>query len=101
MNQLPLAINRLEQYTLRHPGEVLLLLVEREEGEDCILVFKGFSSSLVSPTYFDPEIPLVSAEDRILKVDRLASPYQPDRPEYLEQNIAWEEMARRLNDLGL
>jgi hypothetical protein len=43
----------------------------------------------------------VSAEDRILKVDRLASPYQPDRPKYLEQNIAWEEMARRLNDLGL
>lgn len=96
-----LPLQRLEAYSLRYPQEILQVWAQRSTGDDCLLVFKGFSSSLTQGTMADPEIPLLGAEEPILRIDRLQSPYQAQQPQYLEQGIAWEEMARRLGVLGL
>ncbi|MFP4134403.1 MAG: hypothetical protein ACLFQP_00975 [Halothece sp.] len=92
---------RLEQYTLRYPQEVLLLDVELEGEADQILIFKGFSSSLMNPTAYDPDIPVLAEEATILSIDRATSPYNPDNPQYIEQGISWETMEKRLTELGL
>jgi hypothetical protein len=92
---------RLEQYTLKHPQEVLLLEVETEGERDRILIFKGFSSSLTGATAYDPDVPVLSEAATIVSIDRAQSPYSPDNPQYIEQGISWETMEQRLTDLGL
>jgi len=92
---------RLEQYTLKHPQEVLLLEVETEGETDQVLIFKGFSSSLTGATAYDPDIPVLSEQAKIIRIDRAQSPYSPDNPQYIEQGISWETMEQRLTDLGL
>jgi hypothetical protein len=97
----PLPIQRLEQYTLRWPQEVLMVSAQVGEEEDYVVVFRGFSSSLMRPTAADPEVPVLPAEAVILSLDRLQGPYQPDNPQYLEQDIPWAEFSDRLQALGL
>lgn len=87
---------QLEQYTLQHPQEVLLVSIEVAGESDEILIFKGFSSSLVRPTAADPDVPVLPNEATIITIDRLMGPYQPDCPDYLEQQISWEEFSQRL-----
>ncbi|PAX52524.1 DUF7734 family protein [Brunnivagina elsteri] len=89
---------RLEQYTIKHPEEVLLVTVEINGEEDQIAIFKGFSSSLVRPTNFDPDVPVLPDGAKILRIDRAVSPYNPDAPRYLEQGLSWEIMQTRLAD---
>lgn len=101
MNQPLLPITRLEQYSLRHPQEVLRLVVQNGDEEDEILVFKGFSSSLMNPTVTDPDIPLLPATAKIISIDRLVSPYNLNAPQYLEQGLSWTEIENRLDQLNL
>ncbi len=101
MNPSTLPITRLEQYSLRYPQEVLLLNVENNGERDRLLVFKGFSSSLVSATAFDPDIPILPETAIILSIDRILSPYNPNSPNYLEQGLTWEIMLERLDNLNL
>ena len=89
---------RLERYTLQHPQEVLLVTAEVEGEIDTILIFRGFSSSLVSPTATDPDIPVLPDSAVNITIDRLASPYNPDAPDYLERQISWNEFAQRLTN---
>ncbi len=114
---------RLEQYSLRCPQEVLLVQVELPgpgvglagagsggvgsggggvgEMEDEVLVFKGFSSSLVNPTAFDPDVPVLPEGARIVAIARLRGPYNPQAPEYLEQGVTWETFEQVLRGMGL
>ena len=101
MKQFILPIHRLEQYSLRFPQEVLFLTVEDRGERDEILVFKGFSSSLINFTDSDPDIPILPETAVILSIDRLLSPYNPNSPNYLEKGLTWERMLERLNDLNL
>ncbi|MEA5463059.1 DUF7734 family protein [Leptothoe sp. PORK10 BA2] len=87
---------QLEQYTLQHPQEVLLVSIEVEGEADEILIFKGFSSSLVRPTATDPDVPVLPDDATIVTIDRLASPYQPNCPHYLERHISWDTFSQRL-----
>lgn len=87
---------RLEQYTLQHPQEVLLVSIEVGDESDQILIFKGFSSSLVRPTAADPDVPVLPDDATIIGIDRLAGPYQPNCPHYLEQHISWDDFSQRL-----
>ncbi|RKH81023.1 hypothetical protein D7Y13_43165, partial [Corallococcus praedator] len=73
---------RLEQYTLKRPNEVLLVNAEIEGELDQIAVFKGFSSSLVRSTAFDPDVPVLPESVKILSIDRLEAPYNPAQPRY-------------------
>jgi hypothetical protein len=82
---------QLEDYSARHPQEVLLVTVEVEGEMDQVLIFKGFSSSLLRPTAADPEIPVLPESAKILGIDRLYSPYTPSNPRYIQREITWED----------
>lgn len=79
---------RLEQYTIKRPQEVLLVNVETQAGEpDMVMIYNGFSSSLMGATAYDPDIPVIAPDSRIVSIDRLASPYDPNNPQYLETGL--------------
>jgi hypothetical protein len=82
---------RLEQYTLTHPKEVLLVKVEIEGEPDEISIFKGFSSSLMRATNFDPDVPVLPEGALIQAIDRLLSPYNPAQPHFIQQNLSWAD----------
>ncbi|NET34275.1 MAG: hypothetical protein F6K19_20000 [Cyanothece sp. SIO1E1] len=92
---------RLEQYTIKRPQEVLMVTAEVADGLDQIVIFKGFSSSLMHPTVFDPDVPILPAGAKILTIDRLKSPYNPDHPQYLEQGLTWQGMQVLLEQVGV
>lgn len=92
---------RLEVYTIKRPQEVLLVMIENEGQTDEIAIFKGFSSSLMQPTNPDPDIPVISEQAVITRIDRLKSPYNPNQPNYLQQGLTFEEMERLLEELGI
>jgi hypothetical protein len=91
---------RLEQYTVKRPQEVLLVTVEIDGEQDQIAIFKGFSSSLMRQTAFDPDVPVLPDTAKIISIDRLASPYTPEAPRYIEQALAWETMETLLQKAG-
>lgn len=90
---------QLEEYTIKHPQEALLISVEIAGELDQIVVFKGFSSSLMRQTAFDPDVPVLSEEAKIISIDRVASPYNPDAPHYIEQGLSWGQMQFLLLDI--
>lgn len=92
---------RLEQYTLKKPHEVLLVDIEIGQEQDRIAIFKGFSSSLMRPTAFDPEVPVIPEKAKIINIDRVASPYNPQSPRYIQQRLTWETMQPILAQLGV
>ncbi|HEY9611987.1 hypothetical protein [Allocoleopsis sp.] len=92
---------RLEQYTIKRPQEVLIVTAEIDGEQDQVAIFKGFSSSLMRPTAFDPDIPVLPPEAKIIVIDRLASPYNPDTPRYLQQGLTWETMQKLLLETGV
>ncbi|MEH1867310.1 MAG: hypothetical protein V7K69_20180 [Nostoc sp.] len=92
---------RLEQYTAKRPKEVLIVIVEIADEEDTIAIFKGFSSSLMRPTAFDADVPVLPEGANILNIDRVASPYNPEAPRYIQQGISWETMEALLSEVGV
>ena len=93
--------HRLEQYTIKRPNEVLIVKVEVEGETDEIAVFKGFSSSLMRPTAFDPDVPVLPETSKIKSIDLVASPYNPETPHYLKQGLTWEQMESLLKEVGV
>jgi len=92
---------RLERYTLKRLEEVLLVTAEVNGEIDQVLIFKGFSSSLMHPTAFDPDIPVLPENAVIIQIDRLESPYTPDSPRYIQQKLTWETMEPLLTQVGV
>lgn len=92
---------RMEQYTLKHPQEVLLVTATVDGKPDQVAIFRGFSSSLMRPTAFDPEIPVLPEDCEIVAIDRLRGPFNPAQPQYIEQGISWATMDARLKELDL
>ncbi len=93
--------HRLEQYTIKRPNQVLIVKVVIDEEPDEIAIFKGFSSSLMRPTAFNPDIPVLPETAIILSFDLLASPYNPETPTYIKQGLTREEMQSLLTEVGL
>ncbi|MEO0853483.1 MAG: hypothetical protein AAFY15_08285 [Cyanobacteria bacterium J06648_11] len=96
----PSPAERLEAYSDEHPREVLLVELTVDGESDRVLIFRGYSSSLVRPTAADPSVPVIPVEAEIDAIARLRAPYQPDDPQYLERDIDWPRFAARLADLG-
>lgn len=84
--------SQLEQYTLKRPQEVLLVTAIIAGETDQVAIFRGFSSSLMRPTAFDPDVPVLPQDATILTIDRLTSPYDPNQPHYIQQGLTWETM---------
>lgn len=91
---------RLEQYTLKRP-EVLLVSVEVAGEPDEIAIFRGFSSSLMRPTAFDPDIAVLPDNATILTIDRLYGPYDPTAPRYIQQKLTLSDMEPLLRAIGV
>lgn len=93
---------RLEQYTLKQRQEVLIVNLETAGGEpDSVMIFAGFSSSLMRATDFDPDIPIIASDSNIISIDRLVSPYDPSNPQYIESGLTIEAMENILQELNL
>lgn len=92
---------RLEQYTSRRSQEVLLVTAEIAGEIDQIAIFRGFSSSLMHSTAFDPEVPVLPSEAKIISIDRVASPYNPQSPQYIQQGLTWETIEPLLEEVGV
>jgi hypothetical protein len=91
----------LEEYTSKRSQEVLVVTINVDGEEDKIAVFKGFSSSLMRPTAFDPDVAVLPEGATIVTIDRIASPYNPESPRYIQQGISWETMAVLLSEVGI
>lgn len=78
-----------------------MVMAEVSGEADQVVIFRGFSSSLMRPTAFDPDVPVLPEDSDIQSIDRLAGPYSPEDPRYLEQTITWEAFSQRLAELGL
>ncbi|MEO0532633.1 MAG: hypothetical protein AAF215_02040 [Cyanobacteria bacterium P01_A01_bin.123] len=87
---------QLEQYSLRYPQEVLLVKAEIDGEADEIIIFRGFSSSLMRPTAADPDVAVLPIGATIQSIDRLQGPYTPNNPQYLEQGLDWATFQARL-----
>jgi hypothetical protein len=89
---------QLEQYTLAHPQEVLLVKAEVDGEPDEVTIFKGYSSSLMRQTAFDPDVPVLPEQAIILSIDRYLSPYNPLQPRPIQEDIGWEDFLRLLDE---
>ena len=93
---------RLEKYTLKRKQEVLMVNLETGAGEpDTVMIYGGFSSSLMRPTSFDPEIPVIADDSKITSIDRLVSPYDPNNPQYIESGVSLSAMKTVLAQMNL
>ncbi|MBW4669555.1 MAG: hypothetical protein KME60_19595 [Cyanomargarita calcarea GSE-NOS-MK-12-04C] len=92
---------RLEQYTNQRPQEVLLVTIKIGGEQDQIAIFRGFSSSLMRPTSFDPDVPVLPPDAKIISIDRVASPYNPETPRYIQQGLSWENMENLLSEMDV
>jgi hypothetical protein len=81
----------LEQYSQNHPEELLLVEAEINGEYDRVMIFKGFSSSLVRSTAFDPDLSILPADAKILSIGRLKAPYDINSPTYIAKNLTWEQ----------
>ena len=93
---------RLEKYTLKRKQEVLMVHLETAAGEpDTVMIYAGVSSSLMRATAFDPDVPVIAADSRITSIDRLASPYNPSNPQYIESGLSLEAMLDVMQQINL
>jgi hypothetical protein len=92
---------RLEQYTLKRPQEVLVVSTLSEGEADEVLIFRGFSSSLMRPTAADPEVPVIPESAEILAIDVLLGPYTPANPQFLHRGLTWDAMLPLLEEIGV
>ncbi len=93
---------RLEKYTLKRKQEVLIVNLETTSGEsDTVMIYAGFSSSLERATAFDPDVPIIAPDSTIISIDRLASPYDPNNPQYLASGLTLKEMESILQTMNL
>ena len=93
---------RLEEYTTKRKTEVLLVDLITPTGEsDTVMIYNGFSSSLVHPTAYDPDIPVMAPDAQITAIARVQSPYNPSNPEYIATGITLEAMKQILAEIAL
>ena len=93
---------RLEQYTLKRKEEVLMVHLTTARGEpDTVMIYAGFSSSLMRSTAFDPDVPIIAEDSVINSIDRLVSPYNPSNPQYLASGLSLTEFSEILAELDL
>ena len=96
-----LIVQRLEKYTIKRPREVLIVKAQIDGEADEIAIFKGFSSSLMRSTAFDPDVPVLPDSATILEIDRLVGPLNPNNPEYIQQGLTWETIQPLLKEAGI
>lgn len=92
---------RLEKYTEKRRQEVLLVTAEVNGEPDQIAIFRGFSSSLMRSTAFDPDVPVLPEDAIVVSIDRLTGPYDPANPQFLQQGLTWDTIQPLLAEVGV
>ena len=92
---------RLEQYTAKRPQEVLIVNAEISGEEDQIAIFRGYCSSLMRSTASDPDLPILPDDAKIISIDRVASPYNPESPHYIQPGLTEQEIESLLLEVGV
>ena len=90
-----LPIEQLEQYTANQVDEVLLVQAKVQGLADEILVFRGYSSSIVRPTAADLNVPVLPEGGEIVSISRLKAPFTPHAPNFIEDGLSWDEFSHR------
>ncbi|NJK99132.1 MAG: hypothetical protein HC910_00695 [Spirulinaceae cyanobacterium SM2_1_0] len=91
---------RLEQYTALTPQEALLVDFTVDGEPDRVVIFRGFSSSLMRATAFDPDVPVLPETAMIARIERVVAPYDPAAPQVIA-TLSVAEMAALLANKGL
>ena len=89
-------LQRLERYTQGRSTEVWIVHAIVDGEPDQVMVFKGFSSSLMRPTAFDPDVPVLPPDATITAVDRAMAPFKPTEPRYLDQGLSIDHVVALL-----
>ncbi|MGI0480123.1 hypothetical protein ACN4EE_04955 [Geminocystis sp. CENA526] len=92
-------IQVLETYSQQNPQEVLIVTAKDNNEEVEIMIFKGFSSNLSGSTQYDPDVPILSPDAQIIKIDRASSPYNPSNPQYIQKYLTVQDFLPLLNNI--
>jgi hypothetical protein len=82
---------QLEDYTIKHKNEALILTIVVDETEQQLVVFRGFTSSLTNPTPANPEDPVIPAGAELKTIDRVKAPFNPNNPNYIDRGLTWTD----------
>lgn len=93
-------LERLESYTEIFEKEVLVVRASVEGVDDEILVFRGFSSSLVRPTPEDLSESVLPVGAVVNAVDRMPAPYDPSK-ECIQEGMSVAEFESFLMEKGI
>jgi len=85
---------QLEQYTVGRSQEVLIVTIDIEGIQEEIIIFKGFSSCLSRATEYDPDLPVIPEEAKVVTIDRLQAPYNPTQPNYIARGLSWADFSK-------
>ncbi len=100
MEQLPW--NRaLERYTELVPTEVLQVYLQQDGQDDLVVIYRGFSSSLMRPTPKDLSQPVIDTQAQFLRLDRLQGPLDPANPQMIQADLDQAAMVALLQQAGL
>ncbi|XP_021728406.1 uncharacterized protein LOC110695487 [Chenopodium quinoa] len=80
----------LEMYSQSARGEALLVTAMVDDQQVEVLIFKGFSSCLSYGTSPDPSKSVLPKRARIMLIDRIKGPFNPNNIEYIEKGLTWE-----------
>ncbi|XP_024398237.1 uncharacterized protein [Physcomitrium patens] len=95
-------VTRMERYTERVPNEVLRVHAVVDGEEDQVIIFKGFSSSLMRPTPDDPAELVLPATATIRGIDRIRGPFNPTKVLLIRggKGLTWQQFQTLLEDKG-
>jgi hypothetical protein len=91
----------LERYTQQVPREVLRLQLQVEGELDCVVIFRGFSSSLMRATPTDLNQPVIPPAAKLIRLDRLQAPFNPDHPQVIAADLDAAATLALLRSVGL
>lgn len=91
----------LERYTQRIPAEALRVQIQMEASEDLVLIFRGFSSSLMGSTPANLEDPVIPLGAKLLRLERLRAPLDPVHPVVLAEYQDLDQVRRLLREQAL
>ncbi|MEN9222492.1 MAG: hypothetical protein Q6M04_08650 [Thermostichus sp. BF3_bins_97] len=100
MSALPWSL-ALERYSQAHPEEVLQVQLEGEEGSDLVLIYRGFSSSLMRATPSNPDEAVIAPTARFVRLERLTAPYHPSQSKTLATYGQWSELKAWFEQVGI
>ncbi len=91
----------LERYSQRIPSEALRVQVQVAGDDDCVLIYKGFSSSLMRSTPASADEAVIPSTATLIELERLQAPLDPVSPKVLATYRDPEAVRALLRDQGI